>query len=290
MKNIINLRERMLLTGILGIFLAHSYALAACGPQPEGNCVECGPHPSAWTLDYCPSLNDSPSPSVSPGSICQKQNDALTMPTVVAPTYSAGQKEMHKDYDCKAAEYQYAAISYTVGSVQWDPALPGMIPAGGITSTAYVNVASSDTSLCPSPGRVDIGTCTWGYYSCDNPHAINDLIWESGHFTPDTNEACSTTQCIRDVINTSTCDTHAGSTCAGICNLKDGPAGEVVQDLYAAACPGGNGPFVNWYTVNSGCTDCGANTYRVRCTFFAPQNPVHIDGPSNRGNRKVPCS
>ena len=36
-----------------------------------------------------------------------------------------------------------------------------MVVTNTFSSTAYVNVTSSDTNNCPSPGRVDLGTVTW---------------------------------------------------------------------------------------------------------------------------------
>jgi hypothetical protein len=88
------------------------------------------------------------------------------MPTnIAAPIYQPGQKETHTSYDCTNTTYQYAGISYTVGSVQWDPSIPGAFGLGNVpsfSSQAYVNVTSSDTNLCSSPGRVNIGSVvTW---------------------------------------------------------------------------------------------------------------------------------
>jgi hypothetical protein len=149
--------------GIGLVILANRSFAQDCGPQPEGGCNECGPHTNEWTLDYCPSQTNAT--SVSPGSFCNKVGDAPTVPTVVVPIYQNGQKETHEDYDCNNAVYHYAGISYSVGSVQWDPPLPGAFASvhkPSFTSQAYVNVTSSDTNRCPNPGRVDIGDpVTW---------------------------------------------------------------------------------------------------------------------------------
>jgi len=95
---------------------------------------------------------------------------------VVAPDYADGQKETHDDYDCGQSVYTYAPISFSVGGVQWDPPLPGSL-TNSFTSTAYVNVTSSDPDLCESPGRVNIGSCTW----CVSTKSTNCAA--SGYFT-----------------------------------------------------------------------------------------------------------
>jgi hypothetical protein len=133
-----------------------------CGPQSNGGCVECGPYTNAWTLDYCPSQTNTS--GVYPSEIYVCQCDPLTMPTnVVAPIYQNGQKETHTSYDCTNTIFQYAGISYTVGDVKWDPD-PTNFPTvltNTFTANAYAMVTSSDTNMCPSPGRFNIGTCTW---------------------------------------------------------------------------------------------------------------------------------
>jgi hypothetical protein len=87
------------------------------------------------------------------------------VPKVVVPTYDDGQKETPTDYDCSDTTYTYAGISYTAGSLKWDPVLPTKFGVGNVpsfTSQAYVIVTSSDTANCSSPGRVDIGSAvTW---------------------------------------------------------------------------------------------------------------------------------
>ncbi|HEY5043669.1 MAG TPA: hypothetical protein VIK53_16980 [Verrucomicrobiae bacterium] len=51
-------------------------------------------------------------------------------------------------------------ITYSVSGYQWDPPLPATI-TNTFSSTAYVTVTSSDTTNCPSPGRVYLGTVAW---------------------------------------------------------------------------------------------------------------------------------
>jgi hypothetical protein len=151
-----------LLLGAALLVMGAASANAQCGPDGYGNCFECGPYPGPWTLDFCPSLINTP--GISPSMYyCSTVGTAPQMPTVTSPAYSAGQKEMTTTYDCADSVVSYGAISYTVGPVQWDPTLPALFQSlnyPSFSSTAYVNVTSSD-SLCPSPGRVNIGTCTW---------------------------------------------------------------------------------------------------------------------------------
>lgn len=153
----------ILLASSLAILSAPSLALADCGPQVEG-CIECGPHWTDWYLEYCPWGNNTP--SVNPTIYyCTEVGKPPPVPSVTKPTYAAGSKVKYGFYDCKAdlAE-QHAGIIYTVGDVQWDPPLPGIfseLHVPSFSSWAYVNVTSGDPAFCPSPGRVDIGYCTW---------------------------------------------------------------------------------------------------------------------------------
>jgi hypothetical protein len=139
-----------------------------CGPQSNGSCVECGPYTNAWTLDYCPSQTNSS--GVDPSVIYVGECESPTAPTnVVAPIYQDGQKETHTSYDCTNTTYQYAGISYTVDAVKWNPDTTNWptIVTNTFSATAYVNVTSSDTNMCPSPGRVNIGGCTWNAITVD---------------------------------------------------------------------------------------------------------------------------
>src|SRR4029079_1053291 len=61
-------------------------------------------------------------------------------------------------------------ITYTVGSVMWDPPLPSAV-TNSFTSQAYVIVTSSETNGCTG-GRVNIGglvswvvSCGFSYYT-----------------------------------------------------------------------------------------------------------------------------
>ena len=131
-------------------------------PQPNNentNCVEHGPHWGSWS-GSCPSIVTNG--SVSPTSINQCGVDAPTMPTnIVVPVYNSQQWQQTGTYDCtNTVSTNTETISYSVSGYQWDPPLPGTI-TNTFSSTVYVNVTSSDTTNCASPGRVDIGTVTW---------------------------------------------------------------------------------------------------------------------------------
>jgi len=182
----------MLACGVMGIFLMPILAGAtSCGPQPppEGGCNECGPHTNAWALDYCPSQTNSS--GVSPSSFCNNSGDAPTVPTVTPPIYQDGQKETHTSYDCTNTTYQYADISYTVGVVKWNPDTANWPKAltSTFTATAYATVTSSDTNMCPGPGRFTIGTCTWNVGGIDAGSIVGNannggktwtVDWQSG--------------------------------------------------------------------------------------------------------------
>ncbi|MCD6049808.1 MAG: hypothetical protein K0Q55_1211 [Verrucomicrobia bacterium] len=155
---------------IAGVRLLPLFLLMAClalswasslwaATNPEGPCVEKGPYYGMWTANYCPSQTNTA--SISPTALCGEVGKAPTVPTVVPPIYQEGQKQRTVTYDCPTtnAPVEYGGISYTVGSVQWDPPLPSAL-TNTFTSTAYVTVTSGDTN-CPSPGRVDIGSATW---------------------------------------------------------------------------------------------------------------------------------
>ncbi len=91
------------------------------------------------------------------------------MPTVTAPTYSNGQKQRSVGWDCPTtnATFQTGSISYAVSGVLWDPPLPSTV-TNSFSSTAYVNLSSSDSNLCAG-GRVNIGTASWTV-SCNLSH------------------------------------------------------------------------------------------------------------------------
>jgi hypothetical protein len=153
--------KRIIFLAMMALFcMVDISAMAQCGPQPEGGCTECGPHWGTWGGD-CPSIKTNG--SVSPTSMAQCGVTGPTMPTnIVAPVYSPTNIwQQTGTYDCSTnVSTNTENITYSVGSVQWDPPLPGTI-TGTFSSTAYVNVTSSDTTNCPSPGQVNLGTVTW---------------------------------------------------------------------------------------------------------------------------------
>ena len=149
---------------ILSAVLLHFSAFAECGPYGEGQCGECGPHWSDWYAEQCPT--NSNTASVTPSWYgCNETGQSVPQPAVVPPTFAGGRKARVAWYDCSTnLNYQYGGITYSVGAVQWDPPLPGTFGVQHVpyfSSWAYVDVTSSDTNLCASPGRWYIGSCTW---------------------------------------------------------------------------------------------------------------------------------
>lgn len=266
---------------------------SAWGAPDPPPCEEHGPHWTDWILDDCPQLDNSP--SVSPNSICQHYGAALTMPTVTPPTYTSGHKHKDGTYDCKSdVDKENGTISFTVSSIQWDPPLPGTL-TNGFSSTAYVVVTSSDPSLCPSPGRTNIDTCSWGYYSCDNPHHISVTAYECYHENNNSGTICSTGYIIEDVIDTSTCEKHDNATCGGQCNLKDDPSTPLEQQyLWAGPCPGGDASQVQlWQTIYSGCTSCTGEAFYNACVIQQlPQSALLINQAfaPKPPRKKIPCT
>lgn len=143
-------------------FPVSSLAEEKCGPQPEGNCIECGPHWSGWILDSCPAQNNTM--GVNPTHECGPTDEPVAIPTVTAPTYTTGSKHKIGTFDCNSnVETNTASITFVVGNVYWDPPIPKEFKKADeptFTSTAYVKVTCSDP-LCTAPGKVAIGTCTW---------------------------------------------------------------------------------------------------------------------------------
>ena len=100
---------------------------------------------------------------MSPTTLYGNIGEAPCTPTLTSPQYCCGSKHQDTTYDCSPTTTVYAGISYTVDPVQWDPPIPskfGILNSPQFQSTAYVNVWSGDP-LCPDPGRVNLGTCTW---------------------------------------------------------------------------------------------------------------------------------
>jgi len=243
---------------LAGIFFVPILASAqSCGPQPEGPCIECGPYTNIWTLDYCPSQTNSS--SVSPTEICQHYGDVPTIPTVVAPIYQAGQKETHDDYDCKDTVYIYVGISNSVGGVQWDPPLPAHL-TNSFCSTAYVNVTSSDTNWCASPGRVDIGSCCW----CVSVISTNCIY--SGFFTLTNGTISPTNGCLGSAFSASASKitsnamvvvtTHCPCSTNADINTTNYPAPTIVSNWWVASVgsftASGNGLSASFTPTNGG--------------------------------------
>lgn len=180
-------------------------------------CTETGPHYGSWTLISCPSQNNTS--SVSPTSLCAEKGKAPTVPTVTPPTFSNGQKQRSISYDCPTtnALSQTGSVSYSVSGVMWDPPLPSIV-TNSFSSSAYVNLTSSDSNLCAG-GRFVIGTASWTV-SCN--------FWK---FT--TNCAPGQVNFTNVTVTTNVC---FGSAVSGSATTVASNAQQVITSNYTNAC------------------------------------------------------
>ena len=115
-----------------------------------GGCYEYGPVSCGWALNWGPYLTNLP--GVNPSSYaCAESGKSLPRPSVTPPAYADGQLEKVTSYSCSGSVIDYKYISFNVSAVQWDPPISDSPTAGTFSSTAYVNVTSSDTSFCLEP-------------------------------------------------------------------------------------------------------------------------------------------
>ncbi len=263
MKSSRNSPEQLLQLVAIGLIFISlgllTYKSFACGPDGYGNCDECGPYYGAWSLISCPAVTNTP--SVSPTSICQKSNTAPSIPKIVPPAYSTGQKQRTITYDCKGSTQETNDITFSVGAVQWDPTLPGTL-TNTFTSTAYVNVTSSDTSLCPSPGRVDIGGVTWNIVA-------EEMASECVATTP-TNRT-RTTIGVGEVVNLSISPAPPGT----LTWTLDGP-GTLSGSTYTAPDRAGSA------TITAECAGCNCGKWVKTFSIIEPSGAI-IDQEANTG-------
>jgi len=223
---------------------------------------------------------------------------------VVPPAYAPGQKETHDDYDCHEPVYTYAPVSFTVGGVQWDPALPGSL-TNSFTSTAYVNVTSSDPDLCASPGRVDIGSCTW----CVSTKTTNCSA--SGYFTLTNATVSPTNACIGTTFSASATSiasnatviitTHCPCSTNADVYTTNHPAPTIVSNWWTASvgsfstngqglsasftptnCGNGTVTFNLTYVNNTPC-DTNRHTVSISKNFVVHQTTITFDDSPSDG-------
>jgi hypothetical protein len=210
-------------------------------------CNEGGPYYGSWSVVSCPAINNTP--GADPTTICQKVNTAPSKPKLTPPTYTTGQKKRTLTYDCSGPTEQTQNITFTVGAVQWDPALPGTITVA-FSSTAYVNVTSSDPTLCPSPGRVNIATVTW------NPVA-QEMTSETVATTP--TDRARTTIGVGEVVNLSIIPAPPGAltwTLSG--------SGSLSGSTYTASDRAGSA------TITAQCAGCNCGKWVKTFTVIEP--------------------
>ncbi|MBI4026654.1 MAG: hypothetical protein HY360_16850 [Verrucomicrobia bacterium] len=121
---------------------------------------------------------------------------------------------------------------------------------------------------------------------CDNPHAVNETLFECHHYASDTEgTACSTIEVIKNVLSGASCDKHPGRTGLEQCNVHvTGQPGVAIQTFYEALCPGGTVSWSLWVALFQGCgTDCDIQALTKACQTTNPGPATQIDGPTNRG-------
>lgn len=126
---------------------------------------------------------------------------------------------------------------------------------------------------------------------CDNAHVVSETGYECHHWADDPDGAtCSKVECIKNVLNTATCDKHEDRTGTPNCDVDDDTGAAVIQSILTAKCPGGKVAWSIWHAINYGCEDdCDTNNYRHACETTSCSGKV-VRGPYNRGFKyKVGC-
>jgi hypothetical protein len=129
---------------------------------------------------------------------------------------------------------------------------------------------------------------------CDNCHIITDTQYECGHDEDSTN--CEAFYCIKNVLNTATCDYFGEDWPCQKRNCdtaNDGSLPAVVQTTYNLAdpfypCPTGGDPivFTPWVTYYHGCaSSCWANSIDKACAIESCDTSDPMDDPSFIGQK-----
>ena len=122
---------------------------------------------------------------------------------------------------------------------------------------------------------------------CDDCKPVRRTVLECHHWANASNgDACSTTECIENVLDSATCQEYAGRTGAPDCDNDTARGGEVVQRIFAFDCPGGIVAWQDWQTIVHGCGEnCDSYTYRIACETKECGGDKPLRGPFNRGTR-----
>jgi hypothetical protein len=129
---------------------------------------------------------------------------------------------------------------------------------------------------------------------CENCHNVSFAFDECAHFTTDPNEPCSTTQCIRNMIDTATCDFFLSRIGPPQCNTHELTTGtwatQELRDLVDASCASfDEGPFHLLTTLYRGCgTNCTGNEALMRCDTLGCEGILAATG-SRRPARTCGC-
>lgn len=146
----------------------------------SSECEEHGPHTNAWVLDTsCPAVTNSP--SLTPNEMYGNQNEKPCEPTIVLPIYDVAKTHMDTTWDCPPrTKTDYGELGYSVGKIYWEPPLPAswrVTDSPAFTSSAYVDISSSDTNLCaPDPVKYPLGTVKWNISGGWKPFLTIDAL------------------------------------------------------------------------------------------------------------------
>ena len=150
---------------------------------------------------------------------------------------------------------------------------------------------------CCDPGQCCVnGECVDPM--CDNCHSVSDIIYECHHWATDPNGTpCSTIECIKNVMNTATCDYKGDdwpcrkSRCDTTLVDPLDPPGEIIQTIHDSPCTGGTVDWETWKELHYGCTEgCWLQAYTKSCeVFWCADNPIPGRGGPRGSKKKCGC-
>jgi len=161
----------------------------------------------------------------------------------------------------------------------------------GCCSCSYPNCQCDGDSDAKCPPEKCCENCSCIEPMCDNCHTFSDTIYECHHWYDDPNGTpCSTIECIKNVMDTATCDYKGDDWPCGKsrCDttLVDGLPCEVMQTVHDSPCTGGYVDWVTWKKLYYGCTHCYAMHWRKSCeVFWCEDDPIEGRG-GPRGYKK----
>ena len=127
---------------------------------------------------------------------------------------------------------------------------------------------------------------------CDNCHVPPPTIqYECGHEESSTN--CDTSYCMKNVLDTATCDFHGEPWPCDKRNCDTAPDGDLhaveqTEYLLTGICPTGGDPVVptHWVTYYHGCGgSCWANTFNAACQIDTCDTSSPMGDPAYLGQK-----